>query len=162
MGSSGISCQAKLDPDVYGKNLDVLLMSHAIKVLDHSEEFRLSVDRSTEETLWNTVICFYKNAKNKPSKLRKELVVDFSASGEVGADSGALRREFFEDSIRQANVRLFEGEQDRRIVKKDWGLELLYEVTGMLVAHSVLQGGVGIPLLSSSMFEYMSTEDVDS
>ena len=94
--------------------------------------------------------------------MRSELVVNFSASGEVGADSGALPREFFEDSIYLANAQLFEGENARCIVRKDWGMELLYEVAGMLVAQSILQGGTGMPFLSSSMFEYMSTEDAES
>lgn len=45
--------------------------------------------------------------------------------GKVGVDSGALRKEFFEAVIIEANKRLFEGESDRRVPKKDWGLELI-------------------------------------
>ena len=57
-----------------------------------------------------------------PIKLRMELIVQFDATGEVGADSGALRREFFEDAICQANLLLLEGEDERRVLKKtgDW------------------------------------------
>ena len=61
-------------------------------------------------------VCFYKNAMVKPGKLRKELVVHFE--GETGADSGALRLEFFEDTIYQANLCLFEGENDRHADSK--------------------------------------------
>ncbi len=79
--------------------LEELLHDHAVKYLDQTSEYRLSVDRSSPESLWNRAVCFYKSAKLKPHKMSMELMVDFSATGEVGADSGALRREFFEDAI---------------------------------------------------------------
>ena len=72
----------------------------------------------------------------KPLKLCQELIVQFDATGEVGADSGALRHEFFEDAIYQANLLLL-GEDDRHVLKKDWGMEFLVEIMGMLVAHSI-------------------------
>ena len=115
----------------------------------------LSVDRSTAQKIWQSAVCFYKSAMTKPLKLHKELIVQFDATGEVGADSGALRREFFEDAIYQANLLLLEGEDDRRVLKKDWGMEFLVEIMGMLVAHSIMQEGPGIPCLSPCMYEYM-------
>lgn len=143
------------------KTLEGLLREHSDKVVSPTSEYKLAVDRSTTDALWHSVVCFYKGAKVKPKKLHHELVVEFAATGEVGVDSGALRKEFFEDAITQADQRLFEGEPTRRIVKKDWGLELMYEVTGMLVAHSVLQEGPGIPCLSPCMYEYILKGEVD-
>ena len=105
------------------------------------------------------LFAFIKNAIVKPGKLRKELVIQFD--GEAGADSGALRHEFFEDIIYQGNLRLFEGENDRRIVKKDWGLEVICEIFGMMVAHSIMQEGPGFPCLSPCMFQYLATEMSD-
>ncbi len=61
----------------------------------------------------------------------------------------------------QANIHLFEDKDDRRIVKKAWGIEFLYEVAGMLVAHSILQGGPGAHFMSPSMFQYISTGNTD-
>ncbi len=69
-------------------------------------------------------------------------------SSESGADSGALRREFFEDAIVQANLNLLEGEDDRRMFKKDWGMESVYEMMGLLIAHSILQNGPGLRCLN--------------
>ena len=66
---------------------------HQNKVVDQLAEYALSVDRTTSEKLWQSAICFYKNAMIKPGKLFKELVIHYN--GEAGADSGALRREFF-------------------------------------------------------------------
>ena len=77
--------------------------------------------------------------------------------GEAGADSGALRKEFFEDGLREVDSRLLEGPEDRRIVKKDCNLEMEFEIAGMLVAHSIIQGGPALPCLSESMFCYIFT-----
>ena len=76
-------------------------------------------------------------------------------TGEVGSDSGALRKEFFEDGIREVNSRLFEGDDNRRVPKKDLTLETLFEIAGMLVAHSISHEGPGIPCLSPCVFQYL-------
>ena len=136
-------------------SLQSLLQAHRNEIMESSSEHMLSVDRSTSQKIWQSAVCFYKSAMAQPVKLRKELIVQFDATGEVGADSGALRREFFEDAICQANLLLLEGEDDRRVLKKDWGLEFLAEIMGMLVAHSIIQEGPGIPCLSPCMYEYL-------
>ena len=93
-----------------------------------------------------------------PNKLRKQLVVSFSETGEIGADSGALRKEFFEDSLKEMNVRLFDGEEYTRIPKKDYNLDVHFEMAGMLVAHSLLQEGPGFPCTSEAVYDYMVKE----
>lgn len=136
------------------------LLNHCAKIVDQSSEYILSIDRSTPEHFWLALTSFYKGAISKPQKLRKSLVVNFVNTGESGSDSGALRKEFFEDSLRAINFRLFEGEDDRRVPKKDVSLELLFEVAGMVVAHSILQEGPGIPCLSPAVFDYLTHGDV--
>jgi len=59
------------------------------------------------------VEAFYKGGICRPQKLQKVLVIRFE--GEVGANGGALRKEFFEDALKEMNHRLFEGTPDRRI-----------------------------------------------
>ena len=121
--------------------LERLLHHQADKVLDNSSEYTLRVDRSTADSLWLSVMSFYKSSLSKSYKIRRELVIDFQRTGEVGADSGSLRKEFFEGAIEQANARLLEGEDERRVLKKDWGMELEYESFGTLVAHSTFKKG---------------------
>ena len=159
VSTSGLGSSAK-DPIVVdeGLTLACLLRSHAEKTMG-GNEYSLTVDRASEDKLWQAAMAFYKAAKSKPSKLRRELVVDFV--GEVGVDAGALKKEFYEAVIVQANQRLFEGEEDRRVPKKDWGLELMFEMCGMLVGHSILQEGPGLPCLSPCMFDYMVSEEMD-
>ena len=140
-------------------SLKSLLSMHQSKVLDPTTEYVLSVDRSSPEKLWQCAVCFYKSVMVKPTKLYKELLIQFD--GECGVDSGALQCEFFEDALCQANLRLFEGENDRRIVKKDWGLEILCEMFGILMAHSIMQGGPSFKCLSPCVYQYLCTESID-
>jgi hypothetical protein len=148
-----------IETEVERLTLEHLLHHQADKMLDNSSEYTLRVDRSTADSLWLSVMSFYKSSLSKSYKIRRELVVDFQRTGEVGADSGALRKEFFEGAIEQANARLLEGEDERRVLKKDWGMELEYESFGTLVAHSILQEGPGIPCLSPCAFQYLIGED---
>ena len=84
--------------------------------------------------------------------------MSFISTGEI-ADSGALRREFFEDILQEANDRLLEGENDRRVIKKDWELEFMYEVMGVMVAHSIIQEGPGLPCFSLCLYHYFVNKD---
>ena len=133
-----------------------LLSNHAKKVLDSSSSFQLEVDRTLKENFWLSVMAFYKSCYGKPEKLAKELIIRFT--NESGADSGALRREFFEDAIVEANLNLLEGEDDRRMIKKDWGMESTYEMMGSLVAHSILQNGPGLRCLSPVIYHYLTNQ----
>ena len=47
--------------------------------------------------------------------------------GKEGSDAGGLKITFFEMMIRDVNNGLFEGKEDKRIPKKDWGLEGVME-----------------------------------
>ena len=69
--------------------------------------------------------------KGNLKKMKKNLVVNFINTGECGFDCGALKREFFKDALRSANEMLFEGEDNRRIPRKDFSLELQFEVAGV-------------------------------
>ena len=130
-------------------------------MLDQSSEYILSINRSTPEHFWLGVTSFYKGAIARPQKLKRLLVVNFIDSGELGSDAGALRKEFFEDALQQVNGQLFEGEDDRRVSKKDIGLELLFEVARMVVGHSILQDGPALPCLSAAVFDYLTHCDAN-
>ena len=154
---TGSSC---VDPIVIEPNsLESLLKDHAAKCVDDSSEYLLTVDRTTTEKLWMAVVTFYKGAKIRPNKLHKGLVIHFS--GEAGADAGALRREFFEDALNEADNRLFEGEINNRVPKKDFRLQMEFEIAGMLLGHSILQDGPSMACLSDSIYHYLISEKAD-
>lgn len=121
-------CGTSSDPIVVDEGADTplqrLLRIHSDKIINQSSEYRLSVDTSSPDSLWKSAVCFYKGAKVKPKKLRCELMVEFDATGEVGVDSGALRKKFFQDTIAEAEQRLFEVNQPDVSLRRtgDWNL----------------------------------------
>ena len=72
---------------------------------------------------------------------------------------GALRNDFFEQVLTSANNAYFEGAPDRRLPKKEWGLEHGLEMAGMIIAHSIAQGGPGFPFLCPAAYRFMVTLD---
>ena len=144
-----------IEPD----NVQQLLHSHAKKVLNLSSEHTLTIDRSSPDKFWASVVAFYKSTMSRPGKLQKQLVIQ--VEGEMGADAGALRKEFYEDAIKEADARLFEGDDTRRMPKKDYPLAILLEITGMLIAHSLLQEGPGFHCLSEAVYAYLLRGTVD-
>ncbi len=107
-----------------------LLLYHSSQVMNKFSEYSLLVDRSSKEHFWMAVLSFYKGALRRSEKVKMCLAVTFVNSGEEGSDAGALRKEFFEDSLRTM-----------RIPKKDVSLEIMFEVAGGMFAHSILQEG---------------------
>ena len=59
-------------------------------------------------------------------------------------DAGALRQEFFQCVM---NNKLFEGELARHVSKQDSNIEKNFQSTGMMIGHSIIQGGPFYPCL---------------
>ena len=132
--------------------------NNTLQNIDTCSEHTVSIDRADKERFWAGVLSFYKGAIAKPEKLKKALVINF-VNGEDGCDAGALKKEFFEDSLKEVNNRLFEGEDTRRVPRKDASLESMFEIAGMIFSHSILQEGPAMPCLSPSVFDYMVHHD---
>lgn len=118
---SGQGSSTHQEPIIISDELETgkdVVSSYAKSIITASE-YVLTVDRTSKDNMWS-VLGFYKGAVKNEDKLIKELVIQFS--GEAGADAGALHRELFEDAIKEANRRLFDGEDDCRIPKKEWNL----------------------------------------
>ena len=77
--------------------------------------------------------------ERKPQKMKKNLVVNFINTGECGSDCGALKREFFKDALSSANEMLFEGEDNRRIPRKDFSLSCNSKLQGCGLSSEILQ-----------------------
>ena len=95
--------------------------------------------------LWKTALMFYKSARK--DELLRKLNVMFEGY-EDAVDAGALRLEFFGDLMREVNMNLFEGKEDHRVPIYSWENVYLIKVAGIMVAHSLLHGGPGIPCLA--------------
>lgn len=105
------------------------------------------------DCLWEKSVTLYKRLKIEPEKLKHSVCVEFR--GEEGVDGGALQLSFFEMLIFEINNRLFEGHERARVPKKDWDMASMFETAGLMVAHSVLHGGSGMPCLLPAVFAAM-------
>ena len=56
---------------------------------------------------------------------------------------------------------MFEGEINNRVPKKDFGLQMEFEIAGMLLGHSILQDGPSMACLSDSIYQYLVSENAD-
>ena len=84
-----------------------IVMAHS-KHMVCASEYTLITDRTSCDSMWLTMLSFYKKAMKDPNLLSKQLVIQLT--GECGADTGALCREFFEDCIKKMNTQLFSGD----------------------------------------------------
>ena len=117
-------------------------------------DLTLHIDR-----IWRMALGFYKKCMKDPEQLRRGIRIEFE--GEEGIDAGALPNEFFELLLQQMNDQLFEGRENGRLPKKDSNLQRLFECAGVIIAHSVFQGGPAFPCLCAAAFNYLLYLDKD-
>lgn len=143
-------------------------------VLDKStlQEYRKQVERGRQFIEFNRMqissvrqlLRIYKNPK---LNLRQEPDVCFV--GELGADMGGPKKEFFSQALQSLcrvdplyNLQLFGGVEDHLVplYGVDAISEGLFEIAGKIVAHSVLHGCDGFVGLSPAVVKYIETGSV--
>ena len=138
------------------ETLDSLISQHSARFINRERDSWIEVSRSN---MYSRATHFYKSAKASPQKLAKNFVVEFT--GEEGIDAGALKGDFFEHIMREVDSRLFEGDSFNRFPIKDHCLEAQFELAGMMVAHSVLNGGPSLSNLHPLMYTYLFSGNVE-
>ena len=76
---------------------------------------------------------------------------------EEGIDAGALRCEFFVELLKQMDKEYFEGPRQRRLPICRWDHEEEQEMAGLMISHSILLGGPGMPSLHPWIYTQIST-----
>ena len=96
----------------------------------------------SREHLWREGLLFYKASLGNKEKLFKKLSLQFI--GEEGIDGGALTNEFFTLLFSEIKSQLFEPVNSKTwlfVPKRTGGNLQFFKIVGMIVAHSILQGG---------------------
>jgi hypothetical protein len=137
------------------KDMSSILKSHAAKVIGE-DDTQLKMNRSC---IVNKAKVFYKRCIHQPGLLKKKLFVMFN--GEEGIDAGALSIDFFCAYLKSLQQDLFEGQRNRLVPKSHWGCEGEFEMAGAAIAHSLLLGGPGFPLLHPAVYAYMSISEIN-
>ncbi len=130
-------------------------LSMYTKKVDKENVKILNVKR---ECLWQRSLVFYKSTPHKD--LYRLLCISFEGHEEA-VDAGGLRIEFFGDLIRTIDNLLFEGKPGNRIPKHSWDKIHLLRMAGLMLAHSILQDGPGMPTLSKYVYEFLISNDKD-
>ena len=137
-------------------SLTALLSKHSRENTDTRNENIIQTNRSCA---WNKACVFYKRAiTTSPELLKASLMVEFS--GEEGLDAGALLFEFYQEVIQKINEEYFEGSDERRIPKCHWGSAPQMEMAGAVIAHSILQGGPGMPCIHPAIYQSMASGEL--
>ena len=63
--------------------------------------------------------------------------------------------EFTQEVVRQVSEEYFEGSEGRKIPRSHWGRTTELEMAGAMVAHSMLQGGPGLPCIHPAVYHSM-------
>ena len=123
------------------KTLEQVLREYRRQV-NTADELNITVERVN---IWCHILSFYKKSLTDKARLRKKLVVTFQ--GEDGVDA-----EFFQLALDQIKKRLFQGKPERVLPIKDLTKSMLFQIAGVITAHSLVQGAPGFPCLSPAVY----------
>ena len=84
-----------------------ILSKHALKVMEIEDDLSIKTNRAC---MWNKAKALYKNALHNKTMLKQKIMVEFS--GEEGVDAGALKNDFYEECLRQADKQFFQGKEE--------------------------------------------------
>lgn len=121
-----------------------------------SSEFTLTV---AKDSIWMGALRFYKMALIDKQKLWQGLAIIFE--GEEGLDGGALKTEFFELSLKEVQLRLFEGPDEAKVPVRDSSKTFLFKLAGVAKGHSIIQKGPVFGALSLAVYYYLADGDPD-
>lgn len=147
--SSGVTPALSLPAN---SSLQTILSVHTSHLMEDTDDLFLKIHKAE---LWPKALSFYKEIKTDVSKLHRSINIEFI--DEEGSDAGALKITFFEMLLRDIDTELFEGNTNRRVPKKDWGLDGVMEIAGIMVGHSILCGGPGFNCLHPAHYYMMHT-----
>ena len=116
-----------------------------------TDDYSLTVDR---DEVWRGALIFYKKALTYSDILRNNLTIAFK--GEDGLDAGAIKAEFFELLLKEIQQRLFEGSEWSLLPVKDSSKGLLFQLAGIIVSHSIAQGGPSFSALCPAVYFYLA------
>lgn len=118
----------------------------------------VKVDR---DSFWADLLKFYKRKLNDVAALGRAFEVTFE--NEDGLDGGSVKVEFFNMAWEHVTKRLFEGNIKRLVPVKDTTKLFLFRLCGMMVVHTVMQGGPiqKLPQLAPPIISCLLGESTD-
>ena len=118
-----------------------------------AEKVKLKID---EEDLLEDAMVYYKAEEFDPTK-RLRIVY----SGQSAADTGGVVRQFYTQLLCAVSNQFFQGLDYRTpIYSSDVVAAGVMKLVGVMVVHSILQGGPGFPIFSPAVYNYLCKGDL--
>ena len=118
-----------------------------------AEKVKLKID---EEDLLEDAMVYYKAEEFDPTK-RLRIVY----SGQSAADTGGVVRQFYTQLLCAVSNQFFQGLEYRTpIYSGDVVAAGVMKLVGVMVVHSILQGGPGFPIFSPAVYNYLCKGDL--
>lgn len=107
-------------------------------------------------------------AHYKAPEFNPKVKMNVQYRGQAAIDTGGVLRQFFTDVFMQMVTGcedvppLFEGSTNRKLPICSAGTVVsgVFELVGKIIAHSIVQAGVGMPYFSPASFKYLVTSDL--
>ena len=147
--STGSSLNVEVDHTSENLTPSEILRAHRSRTAS-SRHFELIVWR---DRLWRSALSFYKNCIHNMERLLYLLRIEFE--GEEGVDASALKLEVFECLLQEMDEQLFEGEPTRRVPKRDSNIDKYFQSAGMMIGHSIMQGGPSFSCLCPAVYSFI-------
>ena len=113
-----------------------------------AEKVKLKID---EEDLLEDAMVYYKAEEFDPTK---RLTIVYS--GQSPADTEGVVRQFYTLLLCAVSKQFFQGLDDRTpIYSSDVVAAGVMKLVGVMVVHSILQGGPGFPIFSPAVYNYL-------
>ena len=117
------------------------------------DKVKLKID---EEDLLEDAMVYYKAEEFDPTK-RLRIVY----SGQSAADTGGVVRQFYTQLLCAVSKQFFQGLDYRTpIYSSDVVAAGVMKLVGVMVVHSILQGGPGFPIFSPAVYNYLCKGDL--
>lgn len=117
------------------------------------DKVKLKID---EEDLLEDAMVYYKAEEFDPTK-RLRIVY----TGQSAADTGGVVRQFYTQLLSAVSKQFFQGLDYRTpIYSSDVVAAGVMKLVGVMIVHSILQGGPGLPIFSPAVYNYLSKGDL--
>lgn len=117
------------------------------------EKAKLRID---EEDLLEDAMVYYKGAEFDPTK-RLRIVY----TGQSAVDTGGVITQFYTQLLSAVSKQFFQGiKYCTPIYSSDAVAAGVMKLVGVMIVHSILQGGPGFPIFSPTVFNYLCKGDL--
>lgn len=147
-----------LQPTFLPREHDIVTLEEVIERIQRnfsSDKEKVKVD---EDDVLNNALAYCKDGK---FDAKKKLRVIYK--GQPAADTGGVTRQVFTQVLQEMSQQFFHGDTFKTpIYNSNIVVSGIMKLVGTIIAHSILQGGPGLPVFSPSVYYYLATGDFDA